>query len=234
MLPERRIAKLGLHGDTKMLVNLESGSFDGFPRGDFDLEMDNALPDTGYYIAEKMCSGAYLGKLSRHTLQAAAREGLFSSAAAEHLLRGYPIIADLSRKLKTNGLPPNRVAGVSLSTLPELDTPTADAWASGKLPERFGDADRDKVVYIIHELFDRAARCMCCNLSAILLLTGEGADKPVCISVDGSLFKKSALFRPLLEKHMQDFAGETLGRKFEFITSDETTLLGTAAAVLLN
>ena len=47
MLPERRISKLGLHGGGKMLVNLESGSFDGFPRGDFDLEMDNALPDTG-------------------------------------------------------------------------------------------------------------------------------------------------------------------------------------------
>ena len=204
-LPERRITKLGLHGDAKMLVNLESGSFDGFPRGDFDLEMDNALPDTGYYIGEKMCSGAYLGKVCSYTLQAAAREGLFSSAAAEFILH-----------------------------LPELDTPTADAWALGKLPECFDAADRDTAVYIIHELFDRAARCMCCNLSAILLLTGEGRDKPVCISVDGSLFKKSALFRPLLEKHMQACAGETLGRKFEFITSDETTLLGTAAAALLN
>ncbi len=204
-LLERRIAKLGLHGDGKMLVNLESGSFDGFPRGEFDLEMDNSLPDTGYYIAEKMCSGAYLGALSRHTLQAAAREGLFSSAAAEYLLH-----------------------------LPELDTPTADAWASGVLPECFDAADRKDTVYIIHGLFDRAARCMCCNLSAILLLTGEGTDKPVCISVDGSLFKKSALFRPLLEKYMQSYAGAVLGRKFEFVTSDETTLLGTAAAALLN
>ena len=94
--------------------------------------------------------------------------------------------------------------------------------------------DKDIAVYIIRELFDRAARCMCCTLSAILLLTGEGTDKPVCISVDGSLFKKSALFRPHLEKHMQEFAGETLDRKFEFVTCDETTLLGTAAAVLLN
>lgn len=204
-LPERRISKLSLHGDGKMLVNLESGSFDGFPRGDFDLEMDSALPDTGYYIAEKMCSGAYLGEVCRYTLQAAAREGLFSSAAEEFILH-----------------------------LPELDTPTADAWAMGKLPECFNAADRDKTVYIIYELFDRAARCMCCNLSAILLLTGEGRDKPVCISVDGSLFKKSALFRPLLEKHMQAYAGETLGRNFEFVTSDETTLLGTAAAALLN
>ena len=122
MLPERRIAKLGLHGDGKMLVNLESGSFDGFPRGDFDLEMDNALPDTGYYIAEKMCSGAYLGEVSRYTLQAAAREGLFSASATEYLLH-----------------------------LPELTTPTADAWASGKLPECFEAVDKDIVVYIIRE-----------------------------------------------------------------------------------
>ena len=204
-LPESRIAKLGLHGDGKMLVNLESGSFDGFPRGDFDLEMDNALPDTGYYIAEKMCSGAYLGKVCRYTLQAAAREGLFTETATEYLLH-----------------------------LPELDSPTADAWALGKLPECFDTADRGNAAYITFELFDRAARCVCCNLSAILLLTGEGTDKPVCISVDGSLFKKSAIFRMLLEANMHTFARAQLGRKYSFTTSDETTLLGTAAAVLLN
>ena len=205
VLPERRITKLGMHGDGKMLVNLESGSFDGFPRGDFDLAMDNALPDTGYYIAEKMCSGAYLGEVCRYTLQAAAREGLFTETAAEYLLH-----------------------------LPELDSPTADAWALGKLPECFDAADRGNAAYITFELFDRAARCMCCNLSAILLLTGEGADKPVCISADGSLFKKSAIFRMLLEANMHTFARAQLGRKYSFTTSDETTLLGTAAAALLN
>ena len=34
-----------------MLVNIESGSFDAFPRGDADLAMDEELPDTGEYIA---------------------------------------------------------------------------------------------------------------------------------------------------------------------------------------
>lgn len=204
ILPESAIGKLNSDSNEKMLVNLESGSFDGFPRGDFDLEMDKNLPDTGYYIGEKLCSGAYLGEVCRYTLQAAAREGLFDSA------------------------------GDYILSLEKLDTPTADAWGAGKLPDCFGEADRSRAVYIIHELFDRAARCMCCNLSAILLLTGEGRDKPVCICADGSLYKKSALFAPLLNKHMSDYAGAKLGRHFEFITGEETTLLGSAAAVLLN
>ena len=75
---------------------------------------------------------------------------------------------------------------------------------------------------------------MCCNLSAILHLTGEGRERPVCISADGSLFKKSAQFRPMLKEHMANYAGAKLGRKFEFTTGEELTLLGTAAAVLLN
>lgn len=205
MLPENAIEKLGSKSGEKMLVNLESGSFDGFPRGDFDLEIDKNLPDTGYYIGEKLCSGAYLGEVCRYTLQAAAREGLLSTAAGEYVI-----------------------------SLDKLDTPTADAWGAGELPECFDKADKDRTVYIIHELFDRAARCMCCNLSAILLLTGEGRDKPVCICADGSLHKKSALFAPLLARHMSDYAGAILGRRFEFVTGEETTLLGTAAAALLN
>ena len=205
MILDSAIGKLGLKSSEKMLVNLESGSFDGFPRGDFDLEMDNNLPDTGYYIGEKLCSGAYLGEVCRYTLQAAAREDLFENAAGEYIL-----------------------------SLDKLDTPTADAWGTGKLPDCFGEADKEKTVYITHELFDRAARCMCCNLSAILLLTGEGREKPVCICADGSLYKKSALFAPMLYRHMSDYAGAKLGRRFEFVTGEETTLLGTAAAALLN
>ena len=205
MLPEEKIGKLCSISSEKMLINLESGSFDGFPRGDFDLELDAALPDTGHYIGEKLCSGAYLGEVCRYTLQGAAREGLLSEQASEYIFN-----------------------------LDRLDTPTADSWGTGKLPECFSEADRGTAVYIIRELFDRAARCMCCNLSAILHLTGEGRERPVCISADGSLFKKSAQFRPMLKEHMANYAGAKLGRKFEFITGEELTLLGTAAAVLLN
>lgn len=205
MLPECEISKLHLTGGEKMLINLESGSVDVFPRGDFDLEMDAGLPDTGEYVGEKMCSGYYLGELCRYALRAAAEEKLFTEKAAQYLL-----------------------------ALEKLTTPEADAWTAGNVPAAFCEEDAENAVYIIQEIFDRAARCMACVLCAILLLTGEGKDKPVCIAVDGSLFKKSRLFRPLLEKYMAEYAEKVLFRRFEFVTNEETSLMGTAAAVLLN
>lgn len=205
MLPENRIEKLGLTGEEKMMLNLETGSFDGFPQGDFDAEMDKTLPDTGKYTGEKMCSGAYLGKLCLRTLQAAANEGVFSDMGRDFILG-----------------------------LQFMHTSTADKWGTGKLPKELIGDDGVNAVYIISELFDRAARCMTCTLCGILLLTGEGAGKPVCISVDGSMFTKGRLFRPALEDYMAVYAGEIMERKYEFVTGEEMSLIGTAAAILLN
>ena len=81
-----RIPKLGTAPGGKMLVNLESGCFDGCPAGDFDRELDAATNNPGDHLFEKMTSGAYLGELCRLTLRAAAREGLFSDEGAEKLL----------------------------------------------------------------------------------------------------------------------------------------------------
>ena len=205
MLPQERIAKAGFAGGRKMLVNLEAGSFDGFPRGDFDLELDEELPDTGHYIGEKMISGRYLGQLCMHVLKQAAREGLFSDRATETILK-----------------------------MTEVTTPTIDKWGSGRFPKGFTSEDKVNLVYIINELFERSARCIACCLCAVLVLTGEGTEKPVCIAVDGSLFCKSRLLRPELEKFMDIYAGEIMGRKYEFVTGEDMSLLGAAAAVVLN
>ena len=200
-----KIEKLGLEGDRRMLVNLESGSFGSFPRGEADLAMDEDLPDTGAYIAEKMISGRYLGQLCMHVLKQAAREGLFSDRATETILK-----------------------------MTEVTTPTIDKWGSGRFPKGFTSEDKVNLVYIINELFERSARCIACCLCAVLMLTGEGTEKPVCIAVDGSLFCKSRLLRPELEKFMDIYAGEIMGRKYEFVTGDDMSLLGAAAAVVLN
>lgn len=205
MLPDGKIEKLGIKGTEKMLINLETGSYCGFPRGDFDVEMDSALSDVGKSTGEKMSSGRYIGPLCLKTLQAAAEEGVFHDKGKEFV-----------------------------ESLKFLDTPTADKWGSGKLPKGIVGEDAVNLVYIINEIFDRAARCVACILCGILMFTGEGAEKPVCIAVDGSLYKKSRLFKPLLEDCMAIYAEEIMGRKYEFVTADEATMLGAAAAVLLN
>lgn len=205
LIPEKKIEKLGLKCNEKMMVNLESGYYCGFPQGDFDKAMDANLPDKGHGTGEKMSSGRYLGEICLYTLRAAAEEGVFHDKGREFV-----------------------------ESLKFLDTPTADKWGSGKLPKGIYGEDAVNLVYIINEIFERSARCITCVLCGILTLTDEGVDKPVCIAVDGSLYKKSKLFRPMLEDCMAVYADEIMGRKYEFVTADEATILGTAAAVLLN
>ena len=205
MVRKDRIEKLGLTGSDKMMVNLESGYYCGFPQGDFDVEMDSHLPDTGCGTAEKMSSGRYVGEVCLYTLRAAAREGVFTQKTADYILG-----------------------------LEVLETPEADDWGDGKLPKGIIGEDAVNIVYIVNEIFAVAARCVACTLCGILMLTGEGKDKPVCIAVDGSLYKKSKLFKPVLFDCMAVYAGEIMGRKYEFVTADEATILGTAAGALIN
>lgn len=199
------IPKLGDNMRGSMLINLESGSFSGFPRGDFDIAMDADLPDTGEYTAEKMISGRYLGQLCMYTLKGAAAEGLFSENAS-----------------------------AIIGKMTEVVTPTIDKWGSGRFPKGFSSEDRVNLVYIINELFERSARCIACKLCGILEVTGAGIDKRACIAVDGSLFTASKLLRPELEKFMDIYAGEIMGRRYEFVTYENMSLIGSAAAVLLN
>lgn len=199
------IPKLGDDMRGSMLINLESGSFSGFPRGDFDIAMDADLPDTGEYTAEKIISGRYLGQLCMYTLKGAAAEGLFSENAS-----------------------------AIIGKMTEVVTPTIDKWGSGRFPKGFSSEDRVNLVYIINELFERSARCIACKLCGILEVTGAGIDKRACIAVDGSLFTASKLLRPQLEKFMDIYAGEIMDRRYEFVTYENMSLIGSAAAVLLN
>lgn len=200
-----KIGKLGIPGSRKMLVNLESGSFCAFPRGDADLAMDEDLPDTGAYVAEKMISGRYLGQVCMYTLKMAAKEGLFSERATE-----------------------------IIEKMTEVTTPTIDKWGSARFPKGFNSEDRVNLVYIISEIFERSARCIASKLCGILEVTGAGSSRPACIAVDGSLYSESKLLRPELERFMDVYAGEIMGRRYEFVNAENMSLIGTAAAVLLS
>lgn len=90
-LPAGAIPKLGMDSSRPMLVNCESGAFDGVDMGTFDRRLHEASVDPGKYAHEKMVSGAYLGPLCLHALQGAAEEGMFSPAAAK-LIHSLPAL----------------------------------------------------------------------------------------------------------------------------------------------
>ena len=69
-LPYSRIKKLGRDSEESILVNLESGMYDGLPCGDFDriLERESIIPGEKYM--EKLTAGVYLGELGKLMLVA--------------------------------------------------------------------------------------------------------------------------------------------------------------------
>ncbi|MDO4982393.1 MAG: hypothetical protein Q4E35_02425 [Eubacteriales bacterium] len=209
VVPVERIAKLHSDREGTMIVNMESGLYDGFPQGEFDKILDSQSNNPGEKQLEKMVSGAYLGELGRLALTAAAGEGYISEKA-----------------------------GKKLSALGRFDTSVIDAWASGEKLETLTDDDDEKefVKAICRALFSRSARCMCSTLLGIMLLNDIGGerDKPVCICAEGSLVDKSRFFRPYLLDCLREYGEKKLGRYAVMQIGYETTLPGSAAAAVLN
>ena len=203
-LPEHRIGKLGRSGERRMIVNLESGMYDGLPRGDFDRALDAESNNPGLKHFEKLTAGVYLGELCRRMLRAAAEEGLLSPESAE--------------KARTLGW---------------IDSAVVDAWAMGERLDEIavGEEDAAFVQTICTAMFDRSARCMCTNLAAILLLSGENCLR-VC--AEGSLVQKGRVYRPALERLIQGEIREKMGLDLSYTIGNESTLSGSAAAALLN
>ena len=201
-----RIGKLGAPGGQNMLVNLESGCFSLIEPGDFDRELDAASVNPGDHVFEKMTSGAYLGELCRLTLKGAAREGLLSDEGAERVH--------------------------SIATLSSAD---ADMMAS-VAPKLYGRRDGCVVRDICRAVFSRAARYVCANIAAILILTDNGKDPehPACVCADGSVVRHSRVFSSELRHYMDSSLRAVLGRHCVLHTLEEATTLGTASAALLN
>ena len=202
----RDIEKLGLEGEGSMIINLESGQYNGFKRGDFDLELDAMSNNPGEKQMEKLTAGVYLGQLCRLMLRAAADEGLMSAEGAE-----------------------------KVRALGSIDSAVIDAWASGEGYENIGEdeGDRELARELSLALFERSARCMCTNLVALSLLMDAGREKPVCVLAEGSLVQRGRHYRPVLERLLRE-CGETLGISIELHVGSDTTQPGSAAAALLN
>ena len=197
----------------QMAINLESGNFDGFDHGAFDAEIDKESKEPGYYKMEKMISGAYQGNGIYRTVRGAIRDGLFSDEMAERFTKFNDFaLADVSAYC----------ADISGDNVLSNLTETAD--------------DKEILLDIIDTSYERSARIAATVFGAILTHCGYGKDssRPVCITAEGTTFTKSTLFRPKLDIYMKSFVGDKLGRFFDIITVEDSTLRGTAIAALMS
>ena len=205
-VPGDRIGKLP-GGAYDMIINMESGMYSGFEQGDYDRQLDAESHNPGQKRFEKMTAGAYLGELCLLTLRGAAVDGMLSPACSK-----------------------------AIKELETLESFQADQWAAGENLESVcaNAVDAEVIADIAKALFERSAAMMCANLTGMALLTGAGKTGKAAVIAEGSLVQKNRFYRPALEKLIRETMRESLGLDITLLVEEETTLVGTAAAALLN
>ena len=205
----RQIGKLHNDADGSMLINLESGSYNGMPCGDVDDAVDAESHQPGEKRMEKMSSGAYIGEVCRQAMKQAVAEGLISEAVYQNICLINPL----------NGA-------------------VVDNWACGNDPYHvFENAEQLSFAReLCLAIFERSARCMATNILAILRLNGTGRtpEKPACICAEGSLVARSRYFLLFFQKSLNDLNDGPDPRYVDVVLGNDTTLPGSAVAALLN
>lgn len=189
----------------QMSVNVESGHFAKLPRTAFDIEFDKTTQDTGKGLFEKALSGVYMGGVALAAMKAAAKEGIFSAAAAKEI--------------------------DTLSALNNKDIDDFGANVAGcPLFAGWDDADKTAAREITKPLYERAARLTAVNIAVAAI---RGGKKSVCVNIDGSTYykTKTVSFPEIVTRELDKML-KPRGIAYKLIKVDEAPVFGAAVAAL--
>ena len=96
--------------------------------------------------------------------------------------------------------------------------------------------DRERSLYIIESLIDRAARLVAANLAAVVLKTGKGSspERPVLITIEGTTFYKLHKLKERFGKYFSEYLSGDIKRYVEFTEVEQSSLIGAALAGLID
>lgn len=204
-------------GIKKQIIVCESGKFLSVNRSDFDIAYANTTTNPNAFWLEKLCSGAYLGPLSWHALQLAAKDGLFTSKTADAILK------------------------IETLTLIEMDKflhgPYNKDTVLGKIAAEVAtDEDVDKMFQILDAIVERSARYSAAILTACCIQTGAGKNfaKPVCILCDGTTFFKTYKIKERVNAYLDEVLTKELGINWNIVSCDNDITLGAAISGLID
>ena len=193
-----------VYREKNMIVNMESGCYAGFTGGELDALVDAASAIPGDHPAEKMISGAYLGKILALALRRAAEEGLLTAKLPE-----------------------------TLTEIPMPDVNAFLAEEKSVLDTLIPESDRAAVREIILGLYGRTARLMAVVFASVALHTGCGRTKPMGIVIEGSTYQKSPFLQKALARELRALK-IFYGCDFVILGAENATLTGAAFAALSN
>lgn len=212
-----KIAKIpsSIKAPAAQIVVCESGKCNKIARSKFDEELDAGTNSPGLYGYEKMCSGAYLGPLSRLAVVKAAEEGLFSDAVTPAL------------------------KALDALELKDMDQffygPFRTDTKLGAILAKGTDNDRETAFRLLDAFVERSARLAAANLAAAVIKSGKGSNpaKPVSLLCEGTTFIRTHNLRERVVGYLNQALTEERGLWYEIVTMDNAVTLGSAIAGLI-
>lgn len=191
------------------IIVCETAKTNKIVASDFDKILHTQVSDGDICKCEKMCSGAYLGKLISICLVKACEQGLFSKNFAQSLKPHEFSFQDI-----------NEVLTGEVSAENQLALLCKDATAE----------DIKTINRIAGEILNRVARIVASALSAIAIKSGAGKDKqhPICIVAEGTTFKKAFNLKQQIQKLLTENLTQKHQIYFELVEVEEAIVLGSA------
>jgi len=201
-----------------MIINAESGGFDKLPVSLFDKAVDAKSGNPGFNYLEKQIAGAYLGSIGLEIYKGAAKEGLFSPAAAQAIAG----LGELESIDFNNFCAANKMEGRANP----LDAIFADA-NDAKMARRLG-----------LPVFERAAVLTAVHLAAFCIKSGEGAEAsaPIAINADGSTYYKTIAipFADVVKRELDELLVRRRNIHYEITPQvDDAPMVGAGIAAML-
>ena len=179
--------------NSPMIVNMESGNFDGIMQTKYDIILDQASEKPGAQRLEKIASGQYLGEIVRLIISELATNGHFPETA-DRLRVPY--------SLPTENL--STILADSSAELDEVSAVAGSCWGMRNL-----NASQLKAIHTIARLVtSRSARLVAATWAGVLWKIDPVLSRRHTIAVDGSLYEKMPGYAEQLAKAMSDILGE--------------------------
>ncbi|PTY08712.1 hexokinase [Opitutaceae bacterium EW11] len=169
-----------------MIVNIESGNFDGVAQTRFDAQLDRTSVNPGGQRLEKMVSGKYLGEILRLVLVEWTEKGFLPKSPRLHET--------------------NVVSGAVLDQilLDHGDHAAIDRIAREKLQMTGLDAEQRRAVQAVMRLLaDRSARLASASFVGIVRHTDPKLQAVHGVAIDGSLYEKMPGYAAELQRTLE-------------------------------
>ncbi len=189
------VKELKAAGETQMVINTESGSFDNelkyLPNTIYDQRIDKVSTNPGYHMFEKRVSGMFMGEILRQVLVELHSKGV--------IFQQYPTFERLPHRLRTPfELDSEVLSHIEIDDSSHLKETELSLLQSLRLPTI--EEERTAIQQIVRAISRRSAYLAAVPIAAILIRTNalEGYHKEVEIGVDGSVIEFYPGFRSML------------------------------------